>query len=718
MTKKYDFAGWATRNDIVCSDGRIIRRDAFKDNDGQKVPVVWNHQHNDINNVLGHAVLENREDGVYAYGYFNDTAAGKAARIVVDNGDVTALSIYANKLKQNGPNVLHGAIREVSLVLAGANSGAYIESVIKHGEESEEEAYIRFVDSEHPIMLHSEETEEPVKVEEEKESEAMSEEIEHAEEKKEETGGEKTVGDVVNSMTEEQKTVMYALIGQALQQSKGGSSDADEDEENEEENKKMKHNVFSDEAEKEENVLTHSEMEAIAADARRIGSMKEAFLQHGINQIDMLFPEAKIVGGNEPIMVQRDKEWVNVVMNGVKHSGFSRIKSMFANIDGEEARARGYIKGNYKEEEVFALLKRTTTPKTIYKKQSFDRDDVIDITDIDVIAWVKKEMRIMLNEEIARAILISDGRSAISPDKIDEDKVRPIYKDEDFFTVKWPIIVSASATPAAKAEAFIDECIRSRKEYKGNGNPVMFMTEDLLSECLLLKDLNKHRLYKTEEELRTAMRVSKIVTVPVMEGLTRNANGRTMELAGIYLNLSDYNVGADKGGEVNLFDDFDIDFNQMKYLIETRISGALVTPFSAVVLEFGEGAPLTLGVAPEGLDVMVLNKKVRELQKGVTVFGDKIAGTLNYVTGFTGYSGSPEMQEGNYLALHYNAPADATVTVELTGGTMGPVELDSDMNSVSRLDSLNHTIKVVVTRNGESLTKIFDLSGLVLKPAA
>ena len=710
MPKKYDFAGWATRNDIVCSDGRIIRRDAFKDNDGQKVPVVWNHQHNDINNVLGHAVLENREDGVYAYGYFNDTAAGKAARIVVDNGDVTALSIYANKLKQNGPNVLHGAIREVSLVLAGANSGAYIESVIKHGEESEEEAYIRFVDTEHPIMLHSEETEEPVKNEEEKETEAMSEEIEHAEEKKEETGGEKTVGDVVNSMTEEQKTVMYALIGQALQKSKGGSASADEDDEDEEEETpKMKHNVFSDENEKEENVLTHSEMEAIAADARRLGSMKEAFLQHGINQIDMLFPEAKTVGGNEPIMVQRDKEWVNTVMNGVKHSGFSRIKSMFANIDGEEARARGYIKGNYKEEEVFALLKRTTTPKTIYKKQSFDRDDVIDITDIDVIAWVKKEMRIMLNEEIARAILISDGRSAISPDKIDEDKVRPIYKDDDFFTVKWPIVVSAGATMAAKAEAFIDECIRSRKEYKGNGNPVMFMTEDLLSECLLLKDLNKHRLYKTEEELRTAMRVSKIVTVPVMEGLTRSANGKTMELAGIYLNLSDYNVGADKGGEVNLFDDFDIDFNQMKYLIETRISGALVTPFSAVVLEFGTGAPLTLGVAPSGRDETVIGESVRDLQTHVTVFGDKVAGTLNYMAAVEDVHDA-----GNFLALNIVIPSDATATAQLTGGSAASI---SSGNNAFAVTSSTKTLTVVVTRSGESMTKVFDLTGLTLKSA-
>ena len=705
MQKNYDFAGWATRNNIVCSDGRIIRQDAFKDNDGQTVPVVWNHQHDDINNVLGHAVLENREDGVYAYGYFNDTAAGKAARIVVDNGDVSALSIYANKLKQNGPNVLHGAIREVSLVLAGANSGAYIESVIRHGEEFEEEAFMRFVDDQYPIV-HADESEK-----EEKDEKPMPKNPQ-VEEEKEDNG--KTVGDVFDTLNEEQKTVVYALIGQALKNAKGADSDEDDEEDEDEETQKMKHNVFSDDHE-EENVLSHAEMEAIATDAKRIGSMKEAFLQHGINQIDMLFPEYKNVGPAEPIFVQRDMEWVNTVMKGVKHSGFSRIKSMFANITGEEARARGYIKGNRKEEEVFALLKRTTSPKTIYKKQAFDRDDVIDITDIDVIAWVKKEMRMMLDEEIARAILVGDGRSPISPDKIDEDKIRPIYTDDDFFTIKHPVIVSAGATKAAKAEAFIDEMIRSRTDYDGSGNPILFTTEDLLSECLLLKDLNKHRIYKTEEELRTAMRVSRIVTVPVFKGLTRNANGRTMELAGIYVNLSDYNVGADKGGEVNLFDDFDIDFNQMKYLIETRCSGALVKPYSAVVLEFGEGAPLTLGVAPEGMDNTILGKKVRELQTHVTVFENEVAGQLNYVTGYTQFSETEAEQSGNYLALKFTAPSDATTTVQLSG--QSAVTLDSSMNCVLRVTSNTQTVTVTTTRSGESLSKVLNLSGLMLKSA-
>ena len=699
MPQNYDFAGWATRNNIVCSDGRIIRQDAFKDNDGQTVPVVWNHQHDDINNVLGHAVLENRDEGVYAYGYFNDTAAGRAARIVVDNGDVSALSIYANKLKQNGPNVLHGAIREVSLVLAGANSGAYIESVIRHGEEFEEEAYMRFIDDEYPIV-HADE-----KKKEDKEEMPKNPPAEEVEEEK--TEGT-TVGDVFNTFNEEQKTVVYALIGQALQKNKNAGSDEEDEEDEKEDTEKMKHNVFSDDYE-EENVLSHAEMLEIANDAKRIGSMKEAFLQHGINQIDYLFPDAKNVGPNEPIFVQRDMEWVNAVMRGVKHSAFSRIKSMFANITGEEARARGYIKGNRKEEEVFALLKRTTSPKTVYKKQAFDRDDVIDITDLDVVAWVKKEMRMMLDEEIARAILVGDGRSAISPDKIDEDKVRPIYLDDDFFTVKYPVVISAGATGAAKAKAFIQATIRSRKEYKGSGNPIMFMTEDMLTECLLLEDLNQRIIYDTEEKLKTALRVSKIVTVPVMEGLTRNANGKTMELAGIYVNLSDYNVGADKGGEVNLFDDFDIDFNQMKYLIETRISGALIKPFSAVALEFGTGAPLTLGVAPSGRDETVIGETVRDMQNHVTVFGDKVAGTLNYLA---------EVEDvhdaGNFLALNVVIPSDASATAQLTGGSAASI---SSGNNAFAITSSTKTLTIVVSRSSESMTKVFDLTGLNLKSA-
>lgn len=701
MPNNYDFAGWATRNNIICSDGRIIQRDAFKDNDGQKVPVIWNHQHDNVNAVLGHAILENRNEGVYAYGYFNDTPAGKAARIIAENGDIKALSIYANKLKQNGPNVLHGAIREVSLVLAGANPGAYIESVIKHGEECDDEAVIRFIDDKDLPIVHA-------KSEDEEEEKPMAKEAEEKD--------EKTIGDVFESMTEEQKTVVYALVGQALE-SKGADDDEEDDEE--EDTPKMKHNAFSDsydETDNNENTLTHAEMEAIAVDAQRLGSMKEAFLQHGINQIDMLFPEAKNVGPNEPIFVQRDMTWVSTVMGSVKRSGFARIKSMFANITGDEARARGYIKGDRKEEEVFSLLKRVTTPQTVYKLQEFDRDDIIDITDLDVIAWVKKEMRMMLDEELARAFLVGDGRSTLSQYKIKEDNIRSIYNDDDFFSVKYPIVVAANATREAKAEAFIDETVRSRKQYKGSGNPVMFTTEDMLTDCLLLKDLNKHRLYKTVEELATALRVSKIVTVPVMEGLTRTVQGRTHELAAIYVNLSDYNVGADKGGSVNLFDDFDIHFNKYEYLIETRCSGALVKPFSAVVLEFTEGAPITVGVAPESPEANLLGKRVRELQRGVTVFENQVAGQLNYVTGFTGFSGDTEEQSGNYLALKFTAADGATTTVQKNDSETATT-LDSDMNCIFRVTANTKTITVTSTKSGQSVTKVLDLSGLVCKSA-
>lgn len=694
MPNNYDFAGWATRNNIICSDGRIIQRDAFKDNDGQKVPVIWNHQHDNVNAVLGHAILENRNEGVYAYGYFNDTPAGKAARIIAENGDIKALSIYANKLKQNGPNVLHGAIREVSLVLAGANPGAYIESVIKHGEECDDEAYIRFIDDKELPIVHA-------KSDDEEKEKPMAKDAEEDD--------EKTIGDVFESMTEEQKTVVYALVGQALQ-SKNDEEDDDEDEEDED-TPKMKHNAFSDSYDENDNdeVLTHAEMEAIAEDAKRLGSMKEAFLQHGINQIDMLFPEAKNVGPNEPIFVQRDMTWVNVVMSGVKRSGFSRIKSMFANITGEEARARGYIKGDRKEAEVFSLLKRVTTPQTVYKLQEFDRDDIIDITDLDVIAWVKKEMRMMLDEEIARAVLVGDGRDVLSQYKIREDNIRSIYNDDDFYTVHYPIIVSANATREAKAEAFIDECVRSRKQYKGSGNPVMFTTEDMVTDCLLLKDLNKHRMYKTIDELATALRVSRIVTVPVLEGLTRNAHGRTMELAAIYVNLSDYNVGADKGGSVNLFDDFDIHFNRYEYLIETRCSGALIKPFSAVVLEFGEGAPLTLGCAPSGRDDTVIGEKVRTLQTGLTVFDNQIAGQVNYVAAVENVHDA-----GNFIALKFNIPSDATATAQLTGEDAVSV---TSGNKAFAVTANTQKLTVTVTRSGESMTKVFDLNGLNLKSA-
>lgn len=566
---KYDFSGWATKNDLRCSDGRIIRRDAFKDNDGQTVPLVWNHQHDDPLNVLGHALLENRKEGVYAYCTFNDTPAGKNAKMLVEHGDVSALSIYANRLKQNQGNVTHGVIREVSLVLAGANPGAFIDSILRHGESSDDEAVIYT-------------------------GEELS--LEHGEkEDNMENGNEKTIQDVVDSMTEEQRNVMYALIGQALEDVKH-SDDAEEHEDlnenkKEGEDEEMKHNVFENQNEnKVKDTLTHAEMAAILADAKRYGSLKESVLQHketfGIENIDMLFPDYKNMNV-PPEFIKRDTGWVAQVMNGVSHTPFSRIKSMFADITEDEARAKGYIKGKLKKEEVFSLLKRTTDPQTIYKKQKLHRDDVIDITSFDVVAWIKAEMRMMLDEEIARAILVGDGRLSSDDDKIQETHIRPIYKEEALFAVNKVLDKQADADKRAKA--FIKMAIKARKDYQGSGQPTLFCSEDLLTDMLLLEDNNGRVIYESEAKLATALRVKNIITVPVMEGVHRmnNAEGVNAEcdLLGIIVNLRDYNIGADKGGAINMFEDFDIDYNAQKYLIETRCSGALVKPYSAIVIE-------------------------------------------------------------------------------------------------------------------------------------
>lgn len=567
MGKKFDFGGWATKNNLRCSDGRVIIKDAFKHNDGQTVPLVWNHQHNDPLNVLGHAVLENRNEGVYAYCTFNSTEAGQNAKQLVEHGDVSALSIYANKLQQQGSNVLHGEIREVSLVLAGANPGAFIDSIIRHGEESDEEAVV--YTGENLELAHAEDDEESEK----------QEKLEHAEE----NNKEKTVQDVFDTLNEEQKNVVYALVGQALE-SKNQNEEKEKDK-NKEEDSTMKHNVFDKETENKDNVISHSEMQAIIADAKRYGSMKDSALAHGIENVDFLFPDARTTN-NVPDFIQREMGWVQKVMGGTHHTPFSRIKSIHADITEDEARARGYIKGKLKKEEVFSLLKRTTDPTTVYKKQKMDRDDVIDITDFDVIAWLKAEMRMMLDEELARAILVGDGRLASSDDKISEDKIRPIWKDSDLYTVKAMIEAEPTANADVKAKAFIRAAIKSRKNYKGSGNPKLFTTEDVVTDCLLLEDNNGRRIYESVAALATALRVSEIVTVPVMEGLTRNGRTNKVELMGIIVNLNDYNVGADKGGAVNMFDDFDIDYNQQKYLIETRCSGALTKPYSAVAIEF------------------------------------------------------------------------------------------------------------------------------------
>ena len=565
---KYDFSGWATKNDLKCSDGRIIRRDAFKDNDGQTVPLVWNHQHNDPLNVLGHALLENRAEGVYAYCTFNDTPAGNNAKMLVEHGDVSALSIYANRLKQDQGNVTHGVIREVSLVLAGANPGAFIDSIMRHGESSDEEAVIYT-------------------------GENLS--LEHGEkEDNMENGNEKTIKDVVDSMTEEQRNVMYALIGQALEDVKH-SDDAEEHEQknkNEEgDENEMKHNVFDNQNKNNaKDTLTHAEMTAILTDAKRYGSLKESVLQHketfGIENINMLFPDYKNMNV-PPEFIKRDTGWVAQVMNGVSHTPFSRIKSVFADITADEARARGYMKGNLKKEEVFTLLKRTTDPQTIYKKQQLHRDDVIDITSFDVVAWIKAEMRMMLDEEIARAILVGDGRLSSSDDKIKETNIRPIYKEEALYVVN--TVLDKQSDVDTRAKAFIRAAVKARKDYQGSGEPTLFCSEDLLTDLLLLEDGHGRAIYESEAKLATALRVKNIVTVPVMEGLHRmnNATGVNAEcdLLGIIVNLRDYNVGADKGGAINMFEDFDIDYNAQKYLIETRCSGALVKPYSAIVIE-------------------------------------------------------------------------------------------------------------------------------------
>lgn len=572
--ERFDFSGWATRNNLKCSDGRTIRKDAFKDNNGQKVPLVWNHQHNEPFNVLGHALLENRDEGVYAYCAFNDTEAGQNAKRLVEHGDVSALSIYANQLKQHGGDVIHGSIREVSLVLAGANPGAFIDSIICHGEESEEEAIIYTGED---ISLSHADNEE---IKEEKPMEDTK--------KVENKTDNKTVKDVFDTLTEEQKTVVYALIGQALESA--GKTDDNDDEYDDEEDNNMKHNVFDQDEMMQGNVLSHSDMEEIFSDAKRTGSLKESFLAHavgtyGIDAIDTLFPEPKSMN-TPPDFIKRDTNWVAGVINGVHHTPFSRIKSMFANITEDEARAKGYIKGKLKKEEVFTLLKRTTTPTTIYKKQKLDRDDIIDITDFDVVAWIKSEMRMMLDEEIARAILVGDGRLTSDDDHINEANIRPIWKDDDLYTIKTKITIGAAATDDDKAKAVIKAAVKSRKNYKGSGNPVLYTTEDFLTNCLLLEDTQGYRLYKSEQDVATAMRVSRIVTVPVMENLTRtDSESKERTLVGIIVNLNDYNVGADKGGAVNMFDDFDIDYNQQKYLMETRCSGALIKPYSAIALE-------------------------------------------------------------------------------------------------------------------------------------
>ena len=602
MEDRIDFGGYATRNDLKCMDGRTIRKDAFKDCDGLTVPLVWQHQHNEPGKVLGHAILENREDGVYTYGVFNNTEAGQTARELVNNGDVRSLSIYANQLKQRGGDVLHGVIREVSLVLAGANPGAYIDDLsFGHGDDETDDGEAIIYNNETLELQHSADEEEYYDDEEYYPDEEYDNELEHSSNEEDGNMADRTVADIFNEMTDEQKNVVYYMVGQAMQDDDEGD---DED---------MKHNVF--EGDTPSNSLSHADMEMIFADAKRLGSLRDAVQAHqesgvlahtiydrndnevtyGVADIDYLFPEARSLN-NPPEFIRRDQDWVAKVMSSVHHTPFSRIKSQFANITMDEARAKGYIKGKRKKEEVFTLLKRTTDPQTIYKKQKLDRDDIVDITDFDVVAWIKGEMRTMLNEELARAFLVGDGRQTSDEDHISEDHVRPIYHEDELYAIRKRVEEGDDASKTAKN--FIRAAIKARKDYKGTGNPTLFTTEDMLTDMLLIEDGIGHLLYPTAAILATTLRVKEIVTVPVMENLETDGK----QLLGIIVNLTDYNVGADKGGEINMFDDFDIDYNQQKYLIETRCSGALTKPFSAIILELNGTEYKYEVVAPESTD--------------------------------------------------------------------------------------------------------------------
>lgn len=639
----YDFSGYATRNDLMCGDGRVIRRDAFKDNDHTTVPLVWQHIHKDPANVLGHADLENRPDGVYAYCTFNDTPSAKNAKTLVQHGDITSMSIYANKLRQNGNEVLHGVIREVSLVLAGANPGASIDPLsIAHSDENGNYEYTELDDEAiiytgEDFLMHSDDDEEK-DVDNEKTIQdvidSMSEDqknvlyfmvgqalengnsVKHADDDYEElkpsaqNAGDKTVQDVIDSMTEEQKKVMYFMVGQALNDKNSGESVQHDDFYYDDDyymEDDMKFNAFD--APEEYAELSHSEIEAIINESRNgsNGSLKNTFLEHGVENLEILYPEAKLVGNN-PEVISRDMTWVDKVWGGVKKTPFSRIKSIAANITEYEARARGYIKGNQKIEEVISLLSRSTTPQTVYKLQKIDRDDVVDITTLDIVAWMKGEMRKMLNEEIVRAIMVGDDRPSNDPSYINPEHIRPIYQDNDLYTIHETVTISNTATFNDIADTIIETAVLARKNYQGSGTPTLYASTDVITRMLLAKDTLGHRMYRNESELAAALRVNSIVEIPIFDGITRtaqvvtdNGDGTTTttnesrKLLAIIVNLSDYNIGADKGGEVNLFDNFDLNFNKYEYLIETRCSGALIRPYSAIAIETTSELPFSFG---------------------------------------------------------------------------------------------------------------------------
>lgn len=587
----YDCSGWATKANVRCYDGLVIAQDAFKECSGKVVPMVYNHDHSNVDNVIGHCLLENRPGGVYCYAKFNDTDTGKTARQCVESGDLSAFSIFANGLKKVGSTVKHGFIREVSLVLAGCNPGALIDEVVKHSADEDYEGGEAFIYNEDGLSLthgmdpegnpledltHSADSGDAVT-----DDKATQEEAKMADEKNE----GKTLEQVYNSMTDEQKECCHALVGLALEEKEGGDNDDGEEDDT------VKQNVFDKDT--NATVLKHSieEINNVVKTAKSHGTMKAAFedagmdsdeLAHSIDNIDWLFPEDHLLD-TTPRIIDKPDDWVSVVMGAVHHIPFSRFKSMFADLTEEDARAKGYIKGNFKKEEVFGLLRRSTSPTTVYKKQKLDRDDVIDITSFDVVAWLKQEMRLKLNRELALAYLLGDGRLAASEDKIDENCIRPVFNDSDLFTIKVQCKTTGLTTVEDKYKALIKQILRSRKEYRGSGTPTLFTTEDALTEMLLLEDGIGHPLYADEAALARKLRVKNIVTIPEMEG-RKGAKGG--DLVCLIVNLADYTVGADKGGAVSMFDDFDIDFNAQKYLIETHCSGALTTPFSAMAVEW------------------------------------------------------------------------------------------------------------------------------------
>ena len=808
----YDFCGYATKNDLLCADGRVIRHDAFKESDGQIVPLVWQHVHSDPKNVLGHALLENRDDGVYAYATFNNTPSGQHAKEMVKHGDISAMSIYANRLKQYGTDVVHGIIREVSLVLAGANPGAYIENIsfahadgtytdvddeaviysgpdtidyISHADEEDEvgddildqlsdeqiDAINRIIDAAINGAIDDLDDEDvlddltPDQLEAIGDliEDAVSDALEHADDDDDEyyddddldeddydeedfdededegddvqhsyydddeyydydydirhADDDPTVEDVWNTLNEEQKNLVYFLIGQA------NEDDAAEHSAIYDGGFDMKHNVFDDAYYDDEDVLTHDEFDAIMADAYNANSLRDVFLAHGITNLDVLFPEAKLVTPT-PEMISRDMGWVDQLWNGIKRTPFARIKSTAANITGEEARARGYVKGNLKVEEVITLLSRETTPQTIYKKQKLDRDDVIDITDIDVIAWLKQEMRLMLNEEICRAILVGDGRNVNHPDKIKQDKVRPIYQDDNVYTIHYAVTYGESDTADQKASKLADAAVRSRKDYKGSGTPWLFASNETIADLILAKDTIGRRLYKDEDELKAALRVSKIVECPILENIQRTTgtggSAKTWDLKALIFNPIDYTVGADKGGAVSLFDDFDIDYNQMKYLIETRISGALTKPYSAIALET-QNFLNELSVAPMAGSENLWGTSVSDVQSNVVFNGNLVTGTLKHVASGALADG---WGAGNFIAVdlsdnNFTGLTSVKVGMEPSAGAgLQEIINDPDKAGVFKVtDKYNQKLVVVQTNGKDTVTQKYTLSGLTLETA-